>query len=67
MEQSKHIITFDGRTQSLAAWARELGLAYNSLYVRIRRHGIEKALAMPKQPNRKYVCDWRFRKTEAAA
>ena len=41
-----HFLTFDGKTQSVADWARELGIKPNVLYSRINKYGwsIEKAL-----------------------
>ena len=40
-------LTFDGRTQLLIDWARELGIADNTLAVRIARWGLDKALSTP--------------------
>lgn len=42
-------VTFNGKTQSLAAWARELGLSKAALYVRVQRMPIAKALSLPPQ------------------
>ncbi len=38
-------IEFDGRTQTLSQWAREIGIERHSLLQRIQRHGVEKALS----------------------
>jgi hypothetical protein len=44
----KNKITFQGRTQSLDKWAKEVGLKdRNSLYRRIQRWGVEEALTRP--------------------
>lgn len=48
-------LTFEGKTQSIAAWAEEVGLARPALYDRINRHGwsTEEALTIPKGGRRK--------------
>lgn len=48
-------LTFEGKTQSIAAWADEIGLARPALYDRINRHGwsVEEALTIPKGGRRK--------------
>lgn len=48
-------LTFNGKTQSIAAWADEIGLARPALYDRINRHGwsVEEALTIPKGGRRK--------------
>lgn len=48
-------LTFNGKTQSIAAWADEVGLARPALYDRINRHGwsVEEALTIPKGGRRK--------------
>lgn len=70
MEESKQYprtISYGGRTMTVSEWACDLGLSFNTLYVRLRRSGIEKALTMKKQPRREYVGEWRHRKTEKEA
>lgn len=48
-------LTFNGKTQSIGAWADEVGLARPALYDRINRHGwsVEEALTIPKGGRRK--------------
>lgn len=48
-------LTFNGKTQSIKAWADEVGLARPALYDRINRHGwsVEEALTIPKGARRK--------------
>ena len=48
-------LTYNGKTQSIAAWADEVGLARPALYDRINRHGwtVEEALTIPKGGRRK--------------
>lgn len=45
----KHLITYNGRTQSIADWAKETGLPWEVIYCRIVRYkwSIEKALTIP--------------------
>lgn len=47
--KSNHLITHNGKTLSIYAWAREVGLKENTLSERIRRGwSIERALTTPK-------------------
>lgn len=39
-------LTYDGKTQTLSQWAREIGIARHALHARIKRHGVEKALSV---------------------
>lgn len=50
-------LTFNGKTQSLTAWAAEVGLQRPALYDRINRHGwsVEDALTIPAGGRRKTV------------
>lgn len=44
-----HLLTYMGRTQTMAQWSRELGLSYSAIKTRINRYGwpTEVALATP--------------------
>jgi hypothetical protein len=44
-------IEFNGRTQLLTDWAKELGITDSSLHRRIARHGVELALTTPPGTN----------------
>lgn len=48
-KRSNHLITHDGKTQTIAEWAAELGLNYDTLYSRIVKYkwDIHKALTTP--------------------
>lgn len=48
-------LTFNGKTQSITAWAKEVGLNRPALYDRINRHGwsVEEALTIPAGQRRK--------------
>ena len=48
-------LTFNGKTQSITAWAKEVGLQRPALYDRINRHGwsVEDALTIPAGGRRK--------------
>lgn len=50
-------LTFNGKTQSITAWAAEVGLQRPALYDRINRHGwsVEDALTIPAGGRRKTV------------
>lgn len=50
-------LTFNGKTQSITAWAEEIGIARPALYDRINRHGwsVEEALTIPNGQRRKTV------------
>ena len=43
--------THDGKTQSLADWARELGMDYNALFARMRRNGFDFEQAIIPRKN----------------
>lgn len=49
-------ITFDGRTQNLAQWAREKGMSKHCLYIRLK-HGwsVERAITTPVYHNSTWV------------
>ena len=40
-------LTYNGRTQCMVAWANELGIHVTTLYSRVEKWGIEKALTTP--------------------
>lgn len=48
-------LTYNGKTQSITAWADEVGLKRPALYDRINRHGwsVEEALTIPAGERRK--------------
>lgn len=37
-------ITYKARTQHLSAWARELGITYQALHLRIKKYGVDRAI-----------------------
>lgn len=45
-KRNNHLITYNGKTQTIAEWADEIGIKYFTLYMRINRYHwtIEKAL-----------------------
>lgn len=42
-------LTFNGRTQCIQAWAKEIGITHFALTLRISKWGVEKALSTPKR------------------
>lgn len=46
-----HLLTYNGKTQSIALWADEVNLPYSTLKTRIDKHGwdVERALLTPRQ------------------
>lgn len=50
--RSSRILTFGGKTQTMIAWAEELGITYMALYLRIYRRDmpLNVALSAPKLP-----------------
>ena len=46
-KRNTHLITFQGRTQHLAAWSRELGIDHSLLRYRLARWGVERAFKTP--------------------
>lgn len=52
-QRSNWLITFNGRTQCLSAWAEEVGISQESISRRIRHKGmtIEEALTIPPKPS----------------
>ena len=50
--RSNKLISFGGRTQHLEDWARELGVKHSTLFERIEKWPLRKALTTPKRnPN----------------
>lgn len=47
--RTSRIIEFRGRRQSLAQWAREIGLKPQALFMRLRVWDVERALTTPKK------------------
>lgn len=43
-----NVITFNGKSQTITDWALELGIARKSLYERLEKWGIERALTTRK-------------------
>lgn len=44
------LVSYMGRTQCLAAWAKELGIHFNTLWKRLKQHSPEKAFTTKKFP-----------------
>lgn len=44
-------VTFNGRTQTVMEWALELGINHYTLYKRVVRWPIQRAMTMPVGPN----------------
>ena len=47
-KNQKRLLEYDGRTQTLNAWARELGVRHQTLYYRIVMNGMDVAEAFEK-------------------
>jgi len=54
-KRNNRLITYNGKTQCLAAWTEETGISWETLYARICRYGwsTEKALTTPVRKRRK--------------
>jgi len=50
-ELSRDPLTFNGKTQSVSAWARELGISQSLLWLRLQAWSIEEALTRPVREN----------------
>ena len=48
------LLTYDGRTMSLSAWAREIGLSQGALWRRIHKSGwsVRRAIGEPRHDNK---------------
>lgn len=51
--RNNRLITFDGRTRTLAEWSDLLGLSQRTLWQRLQHWPIEKALTQPLRPQRR--------------
>ncbi len=50
--RSNHMLEYQGKTQSLADWSREVGLTYDTIKLRVRRGwSVEKVLSTPRKVN----------------
>lgn len=47
--RKNHLLTYEGRTQTVAEWAREIGMLYGTLHNRLNRYhwSVEEALTIP--------------------
>lgn len=54
-QRKTHLLTFQGKTQSLTAWAEELGLVPSTLQYRLNQGGmsVEQALSTPRRAGRR--------------
>ena len=54
-QRKNRLMTLNGRTQSMAAWAEELGLMPSTLHYRVHQGGMteEEALTTPRRHGRK--------------
>lgn len=54
-QRGKDLIEYDGRTQNLSQWAKELGMPGQTLFARIRLSGwsVEKAFTTPVKTRKK--------------
>lgn len=60
--RSKHLLTYEGRTLSLAGWAAELGINENTLRERFRRRWPVHAILNCFIANRDHLARYRSRK-----
>ncbi len=49
-KRNNHLVTWDGRTQTLIEWANELGLTIYTLWRRLHRWPLERAMTEPLNP-----------------
>lgn len=54
-KKQKRLITYNGKTQTLTAWARELGIRHQTLYNRIVMKGWDVERAFAKSPKPKTI------------
>jgi hypothetical protein len=48
--RSTRLLTYNGKTMSLAAWARHIGICHSALQDRLKKYPVEIALGSPKTP-----------------
>jgi hypothetical protein len=48
-KRNNRFIEFNGRRQTIAQWAEEIGINWATLFERLSRHSIEEALSMPSK------------------
>ena len=63
-ENNAVYLTYEGRTQTKAAWAREIGVSPQTLYERIKKHGLARALSMPGKKQTVYY--WKGKRITCA-
>ena len=51
-KRTNNLVTFNNRTQCIAAWAREIGIGSGPLAWRLTRWSIERALTTPLRRQR---------------
>lgn len=53
---NQHDITYDGKTQSMKAWARETGIPYTTISKRIKTYGWDdiRAITTPRRANKSH-------------
>lgn len=50
--RTNRYITFQGKTLPLKQWAQEIGIQPMSLHARLKKHSLEDALSIPRDPTR---------------
>ena len=64
--RAKHMLTYDGRTQSLAAWAVERGMNERTLRKRLRQGWFDDAILTRQLANRDHLASYRSRARKKA-
>ncbi len=52
-KRNNHLITYNGKTQCISAWAEELGIGASVLWYRLKHWSVKKALTTPVRKRRK--------------